>query len=117
TFTKLPANAPDGYIVEITGESARSGDNYWVKYDTVAKVWKETSKPKIVAGFNQNTMPHALIRSADGSFVWSQPAWSPRSVGDDDTNPMPSFIDGAINDVFFFRNRLGFLSGENVIMS
>ncbi|UZT50288.1 non-contractile tail tubular protein [Enterobacter phage 03_vB_Eclo_IJM] len=30
---------------------------------------------------------------------------------------MPSFVDSTINDVFFYRNRLGFLSGENVIMS
>lgn len=117
SFNKLPANAPSGYIVEITGESARSGDNYWVQYDASAKVWKETSKPKIVAGINQSTMPHALVRAADGQFDWTPMSWDVRNAGDDDTNPMPSFIGSTINDVFFFRNRLGFLSGENVIMS
>lgn len=117
TFTKLPAQAPNGYIVEITGESAKSGDNYWVVYDGANQVWKETSKPKIIAGFQYYTMPHALVRAADGQFDWVAPQWDLRKAGDDDTNPMPSFVGGTINDVFFFRNRLGFLSGENVIMS
>lgn len=117
SFNKLPANAPSGYIVEITGESARSGDNYWVQYDASAKVWKETAKPKIIAGINPATMPHALVRASDGQFDWTPLAWDGRNAGDDDTNPMPSFIGATINDVFFFRNRLGFLSGENVVMS
>ncbi|UZT49958.1 non-contractile tail tubular protein [Enterobacter phage 01_vB_Eclo_IJM] len=62
-------------------------------------------------------MPHALVRQADGSFDFKEMEWSGRGAGNDDTNPMPSFVDSTINDVFFDRNRLGFLSGENVIMS
>ncbi|QNJ57473.1 tail tube protein B [Pseudomonas phage Waldo5] len=117
TFTKLPAEAPDGYIVEVTGESARSGDNYWVIYDASGKVWKETAKPKIPLTIKELTMPHALVRASDGHFNWTSLGWDGRKAGDEETNPMPSFVGGTINDVFFFRNRLGFLSGENVIMS
>ena len=40
-----------------------------------------------------------------------------RRVGDDQTNPMPSFVGSSINKVLFFRNRLALLSGENVITS
>ncbi|MGV8919543.1 MAG: hypothetical protein ACOH2R_17380 [Pseudomonas sp.] len=117
TFTKLPAQAPNGYLVEVTGESARSGDNYWVQYSLTGKVWKEVAKPGIISGLNNATMPHALVRAADGQFDWTPLTWDGRNCGDDDTNPMPSFIGSNINDIFFFRNRLGFLSGENVIMS
>lgn len=117
TFSKLPAQAPSGYVVEITGESAKSGDNYWVVYDGSAKVWKETVKPKIISGLNPITMPHALVRASDGQFDWTPLTWDSRNAGDDLTNPMPSFVGSTINDVFFFRNRLGFLSGENVVMS
>ncbi|WYW00671.1 tail protein [Pseudomonas phage vB_PpuP-Vasula] len=117
SFNKLPAQAPEGYLVEITGEATRSGDNYWVRYDGAGRVWKETVKPGIIAGFNRYTMPRGLVRAADGQFDWKVLDWSNRNSGDDETNPLPSFIDGTINDVFFFRNRLGFLSGENVIMS
>ena len=38
-------------------------------------------------------------------------------VGDDVTNPLPTFVGQRINKVLFFRNRLALLSGENVITS
>nr|DAL93610.1 MAG TPA: stabilization protein [Caudoviricetes sp.] len=31
-------------------------------------------------------------------------------MGDDDSNPYPSFVGSNINDIFFYRNRLGFIS-------
>ena len=117
SFSKLPAQCIDGYLVEITGESAKSGDNYWVRYDAAGLVWRETVKPGIITGVEPTTMPHALIRAADGQFDFRPLEWGSRSCGDDVTNPMPSFVGSTFNDVFFFRNRLGFLSGENVIMS
>ncbi|MDH1340562.1 hypothetical protein [Ectopseudomonas oleovorans] len=117
TFSKLPIQCKDGYLVEITGESTKSGDNYWVRYDASSLVWRETVKPGIITGVDPATMPHALIRAADGHFDFRPLTWGLRSAGDDNTNPMPSFVDYSINDVFFFRNRLGFLSGENVVMS
>ncbi|TKK39958.1 hypothetical protein PflCFBP13517_18345 [Pseudomonas fluorescens] len=117
TFAKLPAQCIDGYLVEITGEASRTGDNYWVRYDAAGQVWKETVKPGIITGFEPTSMPHALVRAADGQFDWKALTWPDRTCGDDLTNPMPSFVDSTINDIFFFRNRLGFLSGENVVMS
>lgn len=117
SFSKLPAQCVDGYLVEITGENASSGDNYWVRYDASALVWRETVEPGIITGLDASTMPHALVRAADGQFDFRALTWGSRSAGDDNTNPMPSFVGATINDVFFFRNRLGFLSGENVVMS
>lgn len=40
-----------------------------------------------------------------------------RIAGDNATNPFPSFVGSTINDVFFFKNRLGFLTNSNVIFS
>ena len=117
SFSKLPAQCIDGYLVEITGENSSTGDNYWVRYDGSALVWRETVCPGIIAGLNASTMPHALVRAADGQFDFKALTWGSRSAGDDETNPMPSFVGATVNDVFFFRNRLGFLSGENVVMS
>jgi len=65
-------------------------------------------------------MPHQLRKAFDGDkvyFIFEQAPWKSRTVGDNDTNPFPSFTDYEINDVFFHRNRLGFLSDENVIFS
>lgn len=116
-FSALPAVAPDGYIVKVDGEASSSQDDFYVRYDASAKTWKETMSPNIKAGLNPATMPWALVRQTDGSFTLQQLTWATRTCGDDDSNPMPSFVDSKINDVFFFRNRLGLLSGENVILS
>lgn len=117
TIGKLPLAAPDGYIIRIQGETNSSADEYYVRYDSQRKTWRETAEPGIVLGMDPETMPHALIRQADGNFELTTLEWSERGAGNDDTNPMPSFVGGKINDVFFYRNRLGFLSGENIIMS
>lgn len=117
TFAKLPPVAPNDYMVHIVGDTSKTADAYYVQYDANRKVWKE------VIGWNQDltfvkeSMPHALIRAADGNFDLKPLDWADRKAGDDDTNPFPSFVGSTINDVFFYRNRLGFLSGENVILS
>ena len=117
TISKLPLAAPEGYIIRIQGETNSTADEYFVKYDSAKKTWRETVEPGTTKGFNAETMPHALVRQEDGSFTFQTLNWSERGAGNDDTNPMPSFVNNTINDVFFYRNRLGFLSGENVIMS
>ena len=61
--------------------------------------------------------------TASGSLIYSLadeytlPKWGERTVGDVISAPDPSFIGSKINNVFFFRNRLGFLAGDNVILS
>ena len=117
-FALLPSTAPSNYCVKIKGDpNGDDAGSYYVKYNATDKVWEECCKPTIQIGIDAATMPHALIRNADGSFTFKQCDWIKRKVGDDDSNPLPSFIGAAINDVFFFRNRLGFASGENLIMS
>ena len=76
-------------------------------------------------------MPMQLFKAFDSSnviyFVFKPVDWADREAGDATTNPFPSFgnYDPAtdpsgifkINDIFFHRNRLGFISDENVILS
>ena len=54
---------------------------------------------------------------SNGAFRFGYPDWSIRDVGDDITNPKPSFVGKKINKIFFFRNRIGLLAEENVILS
>lgn len=115
--SKLPLAAPDGYIIRIQGETNSSADEYYVRYDAGRKTWKETVEPGVVTNIEPGTMPHGLIRQADGSFTFTTLDWGGRGAGNEETNPMPSFVGSMLNDVFFYRNRLGFLSGENVILS
>lgn len=116
-FNLLPAIAPADYIIKVAGDPGSGSDDYYIRFDAPSGLWKETIKPGTKTGYANDTMPHVLIREADGSFTFRAASWDARAVGDDDSNPVPSFVDGRIADVFFFRNRLGFLSGENIILS
>jgi hypothetical protein len=75
-------------------------------------------------------MPHVLIRKTDGNFWFGPvngqvvsgipggvPSWGERVSGDYKTSPDPSFVGYAINDIFIYKNRLGFLADENVVLS
>ena len=116
-FTNLPASAPDGFTVKITGEKGSNTDDYYVRYDAETQVWRECVRPGLKNHIKNNTMPHVLVREADGTFTFKEAEWDAREAGDEDSNPLPSFIDNTINDIFYHRNRLGFLSGENVILT
>ena len=233
-FTDLPNVSPNGYVVEVKGDDDTDFDNYYVKFvtnnggDFEEGQWEECAKSNIRFKFNYSTLPHVLLRQADGEFrfaqvdgsnyglgthvaatfgvvsygfLWQQiqitlnnhtfavgdlisvvvptytptttsgsglfttgiyaigavstntisiikgqndnymdgiaftstgtamsisptvaqvgvvPQWGERTVGDLISAPDPSFIGNKINNVFFFRNRLGFLAGDNVILS
>ena len=62
-------------------------------------------------------MPHQIALLDDGVFLAAPIDWEDRLVGDDTTNPLPSFAGYPINKIFFFQNRLGILSRDNVILS
>jgi len=116
-FTKLPSSAPNGFMCEVLGEKNTMSDDYYVRYDAEKGLWVECVKPNSIVSVDAATMPHVLIREADGSFSFKPAEWTKKETGDDLSNPLPSFVDETINDVFFYRNRLGFLSSENVILS
>jgi hypothetical protein len=123
-FDDLPETAPDGYIAQVQGDQTNNFDDYYVKFVSdsggtrlSSGTWIETVKPQIQYELDASTMPHLLIRQPDGSFTLEIAEWGDRAVGDEISIPAPSFVGGKINDIYFFQNRLGFLSGENVIMS
>ena len=116
SFNELPSTAPAGYVVLIKGET-NNADDYYVTYSYADKIWKETTAPNITYDFRWETMPYALRRESDGTFTMDYVNWSRRESGDEDSNPTPSFIGNKINDIFFFRNRLGIISGESVNLS
>jgi hypothetical protein len=86
-------------------------------YDTIS-----TGTPVgISVGLDNTTLPHILEVTG---VVNNLPTWevkkisySNRACGNNTTNPHPSFVGQSISNVFTYLNRVGFLSGSNVIMS
>jgi len=79
--------------------------------------WEESVGPGLNYELDPLTLPHQLVRQADGSFTYGPSTWDDRIIGDDVTNPAPSFVGSTIANIFLYRNRLGFISNESVIMS
>ena len=116
-FTKLPYYGKIGTIMEITGDEGDTLSDYFVKFDGVG-VWTETVAPATSLGVTDTTMPHALVNNNDGTFTFKKNTWSDRTCGNaTDTNPDPTFVGKTIENLTFYKNRLGILSGENLILS
>ena len=99
---------------------------YWeegVEYDTTI----DGALQRLTVGVDGATLPHILVRRQDDSlgtvtgvgdllyFEWDAHTWDDRLVGDDTTNPLPSFVTPptkeGIADLFvpaigFYKNRL-----------
>ena len=133
-FTDLPARTKDGFTIRITGVPSSGTDDYWLKHnnqaDEDAGEYVETVKPGLANSFDASTMPIQFMRTSEDPwddafaadfgetvFSLSQVSWKDRLIGDEDTAPDPSFITEKLNDIFFHKNRFGFLAGENIILS
>ena len=134
-FTELPTVAPSGYQIKILGDPSNAFDNYHVEFvpRTGAGTfgegsWQECVSPGEKYKIDKDTMPHLLVRLANGQFYFGPadgttqggtviPTWGERTCGDTDSAPNPSFIGFPIQDVFIYKNRLGFLADENIILS
>lgn len=119
--TNLPFQAKNGYILKVANTAANE-DDYYLRFDGDNNSdgpgsWSECAKPGIKKKLKETTMPIVIQRTANGNFNVKQFTYLDREVGDENTNPEPSFVDAKINKVLFFRNRLAFLSGDNVVLS
>ena len=124
SFTDLPTVASEGFTIKVAGQDGLEADDYYVTYSELSDdgtatsgTWKESCKKGLDERPVPATMPHALVSEADGTFTFKVLDWSPRVAGDENTAANPSFVGRRINDIFFFKNRLGLLSDENVIFS
>ena len=127
-LSELPAESRDGRTVEVLN-SGGDEDNYWLKHIAVTQEWKETKDPRVSPGFDASTFPHELAFTDDTSLTFKPIPWADRNAGSDATNPPPSIFDynettkqydeigTPINATFFYNNRFGLLSGDNVILS
>ena len=127
---ELPSQGWDGTILKVNNTEDSDADDYFVRFTTQSEgipgsgSWEETVAPNTITTLNSATMPQALIRQADGNFSLEPlnsdsafEGWGTREVGDEKSNPTPSFVGRGISNMFFHANRLGFLSEDAVILS
>lgn len=138
-ITDLPKKCFNNFRVKVRGDVELTQDDYYVYFKTKDNedygegAWVETagwSQDGTVTGqtegealdFDVSTMPiqivpEPLVNGIVTGYRIKTADWTFRKAGDLDTNPAPSFVGSPINDVFFFKNRLGFLTDNAVIFS
>lgn len=119
TLAELPAAATlsTGDIYRINGIDGAS-DDYVIKWD--GQTWSEVVLPGELITFDATTLPYTLTRTSTNNFVFQASAWTNRVSGisgNTGTSRRPSFVGQKISNLFFYKNRLGFVSVDNVIMS
>lgn len=139
-LTDLPLNCRDGYTVKVEPDADSTLDTYYLEFVADSDVsgtgntlapgyWEESLGWGLSYRIDPATMPHILVRRQDDAvgtltgtpngiyFTFGPATWDDRTVGDDDTNPLPYFVGRKISDVFYYGNRLGLLSGDHVMLS
>jgi hypothetical protein len=123
TISDLPTKAPHEFKVKVQGDAELNEDDYYVEFQTNSGnsfgegSWVETVAPDIITGVAESTMPHVLINGGENVFTIGEMKIDDRVAGDDKSNPLPSFVGASLDNMFFFKNRLGFLSKENIVLS
>ena len=116
-------SAAIGTVYEIQGDENDAFDSFFVEKtiessDNDADTWEETVDPTATSdNFDDATMPHQLVKTGATTFELQVVPWVARTVGSEFSNPFPSFTGSTINDMFLYRDRFAFLSGDNVILS
>jgi hypothetical protein len=75
---QLPKSFFKDYKIKVEGTTDSDADDYWVKFITSdntsagAGFWEETIAPGVIQDLNATTMPHVIIREANGTFTYRQ---------------------------------------------
>jgi hypothetical protein len=79
--------------------------------------WETVTDIKSAPAWSASSVGYVISSSSVVHYSAQESTFTNRLVGDDETNPNPSFVGKTINDIFFFKNRLGLLTDGSVIFS
>ena len=118
-ISEVPLESFHDHTVKILNSDTED-DDYYVKFvaanGTGGKgYWQETIARDVSPGLDNTTMPHELANTGATTFTFGPITYKDRLTGDDNTNPQPSFVGKKISSTFFYSNRFGVLSEDNVI--
>jgi len=79
SISQLPREFISDRRIKVEGSADSEVDNYWVTFvpSTAGQTsgvghWEETIAPDTILGMNPTTLPHVIIREANGTFTYRQ---------------------------------------------
>jgi len=122
-LSDLPVRGPDGFRVAVRGSADANEDDYYLRFETNDGQsfgeggWVEDVGPDLDIALDPDTLPLQLVNTGVNTFTVNTTGWAKRKSGDDETNPFPSFVGKKLNNFVFFKNRLGFIYEDSVVLS
>ncbi len=116
---KVSLESFHNHVIKILNSDS-ADDDYYLKFVAAdgtggAGYWQEALARDASPGLTDSTMPHELANTGATTFTFGPITYKDRLVGDDNTNPKPSFVGKKLSSTFFFNNRFGVLAEDNVI--
>jgi hypothetical protein len=116
---KVPLESFHNHVIKILNSDS-ADDDYYLKFVAAdgtggAGYWQEALARDVSPGLTDSTLPHELANTGATTFTFGPITYKDRLVGDDNTNPKPSFVCKKLSSTFFFNNRFGVLAEDNVI--
>ncbi len=127
TIADLPRYAEVGDYIFVYG-ATDSADDFWMRFEIAGNTtvgtgfgdegaWKEYFNINDSSTLDETTMPHKLVDNGDDTFTFSAEDWEYRRVGDEDSNPTPSFVGAKIRDIREFQGRLMFCTSAATVVA
>ena len=123
SLSDLPVRATDGLRVAVRGDAESGEDDYYLRFEANGGQafgeggWVEVIGPALKTSLDSSTLPLQLINTGVDTFTLGVTSWTDRKAGDDDTNPFPSFVGKTLNNFVFYKNRLGFIFQDSLVLS
>ena len=132
TLADIPPISSNGVVLKVDNSAKIDEDNYYLRYESAITAtpnskgrWVESIAPQIKHKLDWLTMPVAIIQKvAAGPFfveypnqAEGTPYWDERTVGDDKTNKIPSFVGKKILSMGAFQTRLFFEAEDSFVCS
>ena len=95
----------------------RNGNFAWTTLDPDATHQNLADGSGSVLGRTMNPTDNGRVAPTSWQGNKIDNYWVDRVVGDASSNPMPTFVGQSISALFFVRNRLGLISGEQTVIS
>ena len=95
----------------------RNGNFTWTTLDPDATHQNKADHDSGILGRTLNPTSNGRVANTAWEGTKIDNYWVDRAVGDDNTNPMPTFVGQGISQLFFVRNRLGVVAGEQTVIS
>lgn len=108
----------DQPYITVAGDNTKAEDDYVMRY--IDGVWQESVPPNSTNSIENNAIVMFRKEFDDkDNERWrvTEMEFAKRKVGDDVTNPRPSFLGQNITGLFTHNNRFGIISGESLIMA